>query len=54
MYNSETVQGNQAVVRLAGYELMLCVLSAWYMMAHAIYAQVFGRDVLPVVKPWIK
>ena len=54
MSNRETVEGNPAVVRLAEHELMLCVLSAWYMMAHAIYAQVFGRDVLPVVKPWIK
>jgi succinate-acetate transporter protein len=32
---------------------MLCALSAWYMMAHAIFSQVFGRDVLPVGKPWI-
>jgi len=27
--------------------------SAWYMMAHIIFMQVFGRDVLPVGKPWI-
>lgn len=40
--------------KVAGYELMACALSAWYMMAHAIYADVFGRDVLPVGKPWIK
>ncbi len=39
---------------VAGWELMLAALSAWYMMAHVIYAQVFGRDVLPVGKPWIK
>lgn len=44
---------NPAMNTIAGYELMLCALSAWYVMAHAIYADVFGRDVLPVGKPWI-
>lgn len=33
---------------------MLCASSALYMMAHVIYAQVFGYDVLPVGEPWIK
>jgi hypothetical protein len=32
---------------------MACALSAWYVMAHLIYMDVFGRDVLPVGKPWI-
>jgi hypothetical protein len=45
--------GYPAFTVIAGYELMLCAASALYMMAHAIYAQVFGRDVLPVGKPWI-
>ncbi len=45
--------GYPEMTRIAGYELMLCALSAWYMMAHVIFAQVFGRDVLPVGKPWI-
>lgn len=44
---------NPAMNTVAGYELMLCALSAWYVMAHLIYADVFGRDVLPVGKPWI-
>jgi len=39
---------------VAGYELMLCALAAWYMMASTIFAQVFGRNVLPVGKSWIK
>ncbi len=39
---------------IAGYELMLCAFNAWYMMAHVIYLDVFGRDILPVGKPWIK
>lgn len=46
--------GFPELTKVAGYELMLCAASAWYMMAHVIYAQVFGRDVLPVGKPWIR
>jgi succinate-acetate transporter protein len=42
------------LTKVAGYELMLCATSALYMMAHVIYAQVFGYDVLPVGEPWIK
>lgn len=38
---------------VAGYELMACALGAWYVMAHIIFADVFGKDVLPVGKPWI-
>jgi len=40
--------------KVAGYELMACAASAWYMMAHVIYKQVFGKDILPVGAPWIK
>lgn len=39
---------------VAGYELMVTALSAWYIMAHVIFADVFGRNVLPVGRPWIK
>ena len=46
--------GFPEMTKIAGYELMLCALSAWYMMAHVIFLQVFGRDILPVGKPWIK
>lgn len=46
--------GFPALTKIAGYELMICAGAAWYMMAHVIFAQVFGRDVLPVGKPWIK
>lgn len=38
---------------LAGYELMACAAMAWYIMAHIIFMDLFGRDVLPVGKPWI-
>jgi succinate-acetate transporter protein len=34
--------------------LIACALGAYYMMAHVIFAQLWGRDVLPVGKPWIK
>ncbi|OQW93719.1 MAG: hypothetical protein BWK79_09675 [Beggiatoa sp. IS2] len=37
----------------AGYELMVCAASAWYVMAHLIYKDVFGKDILPVGGPWI-
>lgn len=38
---------------VAGYELMACAAMAWYMMAHQIFKDLFGRDVLPVGKAWI-
>lgn len=34
-------------------DLILCALSAWYMMAHIIFLQIFNRDILPVGRPWI-
>lgn len=45
--------GYPAMTKVAAYVLILCALNAWYMMAHVIFLQVFGRDVLPVGKPWI-
>jgi len=36
---------------IAGYDLIVCALLAWYMMAHVIYLDLFGRNVLPVGKP---
>lgn len=46
--------GYPAMSKVAAYVLILCALNAWYMMAHVIFLQVFGRDVLPVGKPWIE
>jgi len=46
--------GYPQLTRVAGFELMACALAAWYMMAHVIYAQIFGRNILPVGPPWIK
>ncbi|MGV6873906.1 acetate uptake transporter [Pseudochelatococcus sp. B33] len=39
---------------IAGYELMVCAALALYVMAHAIFLDVFGYDVLPVGKPMIR
>ena len=38
---------------LAAYDLIVCALLAWYMMFHVVFLSVFGRDVLPVGKPFI-
>jgi hypothetical protein len=38
----------------AAVVLIICALNAWYMMAHVIFMQVFGIDILPVGKPWIE
>jgi succinate-acetate transporter protein len=39
---------------VAGYELILCALSAWYMMASIIINDLAGKTVLPVGTPWAK
>jgi len=36
---------------IAGYDLIICAFLAWYMMAHLIFLDLFGRNVLPVGKP---
>jgi succinate-acetate transporter protein len=40
------------ITKIAGYELMVCAALAWYVMAHLIYKDLYGRDVLPVGPPW--
>lgn len=39
--------------KIAGFELMICALSAWYMMAGIILNDVYGRTILPMGKPWV-
>lgn len=46
--------GMKSILKPTAIVLIVCALSAWYMMASAIYAQVFGRDVLPLGKSWIR
>lgn len=43
--------GYPALLPLAAWDLILCAMSAWYMMFHVVFLSVFGRDVLPVGKP---
>jgi len=45
--------GHPALTKAAAIDLIICALAAWYTMASIIFAQVFGRPVLPVGKPWI-
>jgi succinate-acetate transporter protein len=45
--------GMKRIMPVVALDLIVCALSAWYMMAHIIFLQVFGRDILPVGKPWI-
>ncbi len=45
--------GFPAMTKVAGVELILCALSALYMMAHVVFLDLFGRDVLPVGGPVI-
>jgi uncharacterized protein len=45
--------GMKSMLRITAIDLIVCALLALYMMAHAIFAQVFGRDVLPVGRPLV-
>ncbi len=45
--------GNPVFNKIAGYELMLCALAAWYMMARIILNDLYGRELLPAGRPWI-
>ncbi len=45
--------GMKWLVTPVAVDLIACSLSAWYMMAHIILMQVYGRDILPVGKPRI-
>jgi len=39
---------------VAGYELIICALSALYMMAGIIINDLAGKTVLSMGKPWVK
>ena len=47
------IAGMKGVLFITAVDLIACALLALYMMAHVIFAQVFGRDVLPVGKPLV-
>ncbi|MEJ2475455.1 MAG: GPR1/FUN34/YaaH family transporter, partial [Desulfobacterales bacterium] len=44
--------GNQILGTIAAWDLIVCALLAWYLMAHVVFAEA-GIN-LPVGKPWIK
>jgi len=44
--------GSKLMGTLAAWDLMLCAFSAWYLMAHVVFADA-GIN-LPVGKPWLK
>ena len=50
----EVLAGMGSIKTLVALDLVACALGAYYMMAHVIFLQVYGRDILPVGKPWVK
>ena len=42
------------ILTITALDLVVCALLAWYMMAHVIFLQIFGRNVLPVGNPLVK
>ncbi|MDA3852763.1 MAG: acetate uptake transporter [Bacteroidales bacterium] len=46
--------GNPIFNKIAGFELIICAFSAWYMMAAAIINDLASKSVLPLGKPLIE
>jgi len=46
--------GMKNLLTITAWDLVVCALLAWYMMAHVIFLQVYGRNVLPVGGPLVK
>ncbi|NLJ29695.1 acetate uptake transporter [Desulforhabdus amnigena] len=44
----------KGILKAVAWDLVVCALLAWYMMAAVILNGLFGRPVLPVGAPWIK
>ncbi|MEN6439058.1 MAG: acetate uptake transporter [Syntrophobacter sp.] len=45
--------GMKSLLTITAIDLIICALLAWYMMAHVIFLQLFGKNILPVGKPLI-
>ena len=43
-----------SLLKITAIDLFICAGLALYMMAAAIYAQVYERPILPVGRPWLK
>jgi len=46
--------GMKQLIPVVAFDLIICALAAWYMMAHLIFLQVFGTDILPLGKAWLR
>jgi succinate-acetate transporter protein len=47
------IRGMKSVLQITAIDLVVCAFLAFYMMAHVIFLQVYGRDILPVGKPLV-
>ncbi len=47
------LKGMTQILTITAVDLAVCALLAWYMMAHVIFLQVFGRNILPVGSPLV-
>ena len=47
----KTLAGNEVIGTLAAWDLLLCGLLAWYLMAHIVFADT--KVNLPVGRPWM-
>ena len=47
------LKGMKQVLTITAIDLIVCALLALYMMAHVIFLQVYGKNVLPVGGPWV-
>jgi succinate-acetate transporter protein len=46
--------GMKSILTITAIDLIVCALLAFYMMAHVIFLQVFGKNILPVGSPLVK
>ncbi|NTW24991.1 MAG: hypothetical protein HGA37_09845, partial [Lentimicrobium sp.] len=46
--------GNPVFNRIAGYELIVCALAAWYMMGGIIINDLAGKTIVKMGSPLIK
>lgn len=47
------IKGMKQVLTITAIDLIVCALLALYMMAHVVFLQVYGRNVLPVGGPLV-
>lgn len=46
--------GHPAMGKVGAFVLIFSALNAWYIMAHIVFLDILGRDVLPVGDPWLR